>query len=337
MSDTELIRSARFRQEREASWRKLEEQLRRVERSGRSSLTFDEAEELSSLYRQAMNALSTAREISLDRALLDYLENLCVRGYLAIYAPQDSLSGIVGRFFSYGAPQAVRRSWPHFLLALLFMTFGGLAGYWLTLSNPDWYYAFVPGGLSGGRGPEASAAHLKGIIYNTEPVSIERLSAFSTSLFSHNTQVSFTAFALGVMAAVPTGFLMFYNGTVLGAFFAVHDKHDLAVDLFGWLSIHGVTELAAILIAATGGFRLGAAILFPGNKTRKNALYHAGFDAAKLAVLAAVMLLVAGILEGIFRQVITDFWLRVSIGWGIGCLWLAWLVLAGRSQKSGAR
>ena len=55
-------------------------------------------------------------------------------------------------------------------------------------------------------------------------------------------------------------------------------------------------------------------------------------------ILAAIMLLAAGVLEGVFRQVITDFWARIAIGWGIGFLWLSWLVLAGREKPAmGAR
>lgn len=330
MSDSETIRSLRFRQSREADWRKLEGLLETVEKRGLSGLDFSQADELSLLYRQAMNSLSLAREVSLDKALLDYLGSLCVRSYLAVYAPRETLSGLVARFFRSSAPRALRRSWVALLVAFFLMLAGGLAGFWLTASDPSWYYAFVPGGLGGQRGPEASEEMLRSVLYSQTPVSLERLASFSTSLFAHNTQVAIFSYALGVIAGLPAGFLMFYNGTILGAFFAIHDAKGLSGDLFGWISIHGVTEIPALIIAAAGGLRLGGAVLFPGNMSRSLALRRAGRDSVKLAIIAAIMLLVAGILEGIFRQLITDLATRVIIGWGIGALWLAWFVLAGR-------
>lgn len=334
MNKDDLMRSARFRQERETDWKELADLVSRVERDGVATLSFNQAERLTALYRQAMNALSLAREISMDRALLVYLENLCARSYLAVYAPRETIVGLVGRFFRSSCPQAVRRSWLAFLLAFLAMALGGLAAYFLTIEDSSWYYAFVPGNLSSGRGPEASVDHLRSILYDDTPPSLNQLAAFSTSLFAHNTQVSIFSFALGVMAGLPTALLIFYNGTIIGTFFAVHAEKDLAFDLFAWLSIHGVTELTAILMAAAGGFRLASAVLFPGSNTRGYALRLAGRDAIKLAILAAFMLLVAGLLEGIFRQTVQNPYLRLTIGWGAGLLWLCWFVFAGREDQA---
>ena len=104
------------------------------------------------------------------------------------------------------------------------------------------------------------------------------------------------------------------------------------MDLFGWLSIHGVTELSAIIIATAGGFRLGFAVLFPGQLTRRAALRNEGRDAAKLAIMAALMLVAAAILEGFGRQLILDRNVRIVMGWGIGLLWLTYFLRAGRNS-----
>ena len=249
--EADLIRSARFRKERETDWSRLDILLSRVERRGVEELSFSEASELSSLYRQSMNSLSLAREISLDSALLDYLQSLCTRAFLAVYAPRDRVMNVVARFFTSSGPQAVRRSWISLLLVFIFMMFGALVAYWLTRADSSWYYSFVGGGMSGGRGPEASEEALRRILYSDGNNNFDQLAAFSTRLFTHNTQVSIFAFTLGIMAGLPTSFLMFYNGTILGAFFAVHEAKGLGWDLFGWLSIHGVTELTAILMAGS--------------------------------------------------------------------------------------
>jgi len=186
--ERELIRSARFRKEREAGWQRLGVLLERVEKRGVDGLSYQEANELSSLYREALNSLSLAREISLDRALLEYLQSLCGRAYLAVYAPQRSVITVVKRYFTHRAPQAVRRSAIHFLLAMLFMGIGVFVAYWLTKQDSSWYYAFVGRDFSSGRGPEATEAYLRSVLYGRTDTDAARLAAFSTHLFTHNTR-----------------------------------------------------------------------------------------------------------------------------------------------------
>ena len=170
------------------------------------------------------------------------------------------------------------------------------------------------------------------MIYPEAGHAIDNLSAFAGYLFSHNTQIAFFLFALGVFACVPSTVLAFANGLIIGAFFGLHIDREIGIDLFGWLSIHGVTELGAIIVATAGGYRLGLAVLFPGRRSRRDALRQEGRDAAKLAVMAGTMLVIAALLEGFARQLITDLDTRLLIGWTIGGLWAAYFLLAGRDR-----
>lgn len=331
MAETVTLRSARFRAEREADWRLLESLVAQAERRGLHRMDYAAARDLAASYRRATTSLAIAREISLDRALLEYLEALTARAYLCVYAPQERLGGLVSRFFAKSAPQALRRSWLFILIGFLCMGLGALTGFVLYLENPSWYFVFLPPELAGGRSPDATTAYLRSVIYSDDP-DTTGLGAFATFLFSHNTRIAIFIFGLGVFVCLPAIALTFYNGLGIGAFMALHVDRGLGWDLGGWLSIHGVTELAAICIACGGGVQLGAAILFPGGLTRREALQRAGRDAVKLALVAAVMLVVAAILEGFFRQTVQDMTTRYAIGWGIGALWLAWAVFAGRGR-----
>ena len=330
----ETIRSSRFRMEREGDWLRLQGILDQAERRGVKSLSFEDARDLVTLYRQAVNALSVAREISLDSAIVTYLESLSARAYLLVYAPRASVRGVVSRFFLAGAPLAFRRSGIELVIAVALMVLGGVAAFALIRTDPTWFYAFVPEGLAAGRGPQASADALRRVIYDSEPGALDQLGAFATYLFSHNTRVAIFSFVFGIIACVPSALLMLYNGCIIGALAAIYVEKDLGLDLFAWLSIHGVTELSAIAVATAGGFRLGRAVLFPAEKTRKAALSDAAHDAVKLAVLAALMLLAAGLLEGFARQLVTAPMWRIVIGWGIGALWFAWLLGAGRQEDA---
>lgn len=324
-----VIRSARFRAEREADWRRLEGIVARAERAGVRSLSFDDARDLAVLYRQAMNSLSVAREISLDRSLLDYLEALCARAYLAVYAPQEPLGGLIRHTLSHAIPEAVRRSGVHLLLAFIALALGTATGWLLFLDDQSWYATFMPDEMAGPRSLTASREDLLSVIYDDGDQLLDRLSAFAAFLFSHNTRIALFAFALGVFVCLPSFALCAYQGLILGVFAALHVERGVGWDLLGWLSVHGPTELSAVVVATAGGFRLGLAVLFPGRLRRRDALRREGRDAVLLAILAALMLLVAGLLEAFPRQLVQDPMHRIVLGWAVGAAWLAYLLLAG--------
>lgn len=328
----DLIRSSRFRAEREENWKKLDELVSRAEKSGVQSLGYGNTMALASLYRQAMSSLSLARAISMDKALETYLAALCARAYLVVYAPQESIRGVTSRFLSRRIPQAVRRSWFPILLGFFMMIFGAVVAHILYRQDPSWFFTFVPGGLADGRTPEASVDYLRSTLFDDGDQNHENLAVFSTFLFSHNTQIAILIFALGVFAALPSFVLTFYNGLVLGAFVTMFADAGLGFEAFGWLSIHGVTEISAIAIACGGGARLGLAVLEPGSCSRSEALYRAGRDAVTLIILAGLMLIAAAMIEGFLRQLVQDTIWRLIVGWGIGALWLAWFLLGGRED-----
>lgn len=334
---SDAIRSARFRREREADWRRLEALVARSEQRGPKSLSFQDAADLARLYRQTVASLSVARSISLDRALLAYLEALTARAYLVVYAPAESLAGLLGRFFRHGAPAAVRQSFPFIVLAFATLAAGIACGAALFSENAAWYDVFVPRSAGDIRGPNATAEQLKSVIYPSEAGNWGGLAAFASALFSNNTQVAVFAFSLGVFGGLLTFLLVFFNGLVIGALVALHVERGLGYDIFGWLSVHGVTELGAIVIAAAGGYLLGSAVLFPGRFTRAAALRRVAGTAAKLALVAALMLFAAAGLEAFARERILDTQLRLLIGWGFGVLWLMWFASGRRPSTTGPR
>jgi len=326
---TDQLRSARFRTEREPAWARAEVLVAKAEK-GVAHMTYAEVLELSDLYQQVVNALSVARAISMDAALLAYLEALSARAYLVIHAPQESLSGLVGKLFARDIPQAVRRSWAAILIAFLALALGAVTAAVLVAQDPSWFYTFVPPGMGDGRTPDAGADYLRSTLFDTEGQEGETLSTFASFLFTHNTQIAIMIFAVGIFALIPSFVLTYYNGLIIGAFWMAFARNGLGYEVTGWLSIHGVTELTAVVMACAGGTQMGLAVINPGDLTRRAALKARGHDAVRLFGLAAIMLIVAAVVEGFFRQIVQSTEVRLAIGWGIGAAWAAWLTLAGR-------
>ncbi len=333
-----VLKSSEFRKGREAGWRELEGLVTRVERRGVRSLSLDELQRLPILYRAALSSLSVARTIALDRNLLLYLENLALRAYLAVYGPRVRPLVGLAAFFGRELPAAVRAARWHILIAALALLVGTLAGFMLTAQDEAWFSSLVPSSLGGGRGPSSTREDLLSKeIFAPWPGAAELFGIFANVLFSHNTLVGILTFGLGMAAGIPTLMLTVYQGLPLGAFIGLHYNRDLTVDFLGWLAIHGVTELGALILFAAGGLVIGEKILFPGRYTRIENLALHGRLAAQMAVGAVLMLFVAAILEGGFRQLVQSTPLRFAIGFGVGALWLVYFCYAGRGRRPGRR
>jgi uncharacterized membrane protein SpoIIM required for sporulation len=187
--------------------------------------------------------------------------------------------------------------------------------------------------LAGGRGPASTRADLYDKeIFAPSPSLIEAFGIFANVLFSHNTLVGLMTFGLGLAAGIPTVMLNVYQGLSLGAFVALHYNRGLTVDFLAWLSIHGTTELGALVLLAAGGLVIAEKILFPGRYARLENLALHGRQAALVAVGAVLMLFVAAILEGGFRQLVASTPARFAIGLGVGTLWIAYFSLCGRRR-----
>jgi uncharacterized membrane protein SpoIIM required for sporulation len=314
------LKSHRFRQEREADWKRLEELLLRAERGSAARLSDEDILALPVLYRTALSSLSVARSISLDQGLIEYLESLCTRAYFFVYGPRTKILERIARFFAHDWPASVRALGRETLASVCLTLLGAIAAYMLVREDSSWFFSFVPGGMAGGRDPTASAEYLRETLSGAE--NANGLAVFSTFLFTHNAQVALLAFALGFAFCLPTAMLLLYNGATVGGFVAVFAAAGLGVDVGGWILIHGVTELFAVMLAGAAGLKIGWTLAFPGDRARADALAEAGRISATVMGGVVVMLLLAGLLEGFGRQLVEATEARYAIAAVTAAWWL---------------
>ncbi|QTD55100.1 stage II sporulation protein M [Parasphingorhabdus cellanae] len=324
------LKSDRFRLEREADWVRLEDIVTKMEKGKARRLSDDDVLALPTLYRTLLSSLSIARESSLDAGLIDYLEGLALRSYFMVYGTQTSFGQWLKGFFGGGWSQSIREIKVDIWIALFVMIAGTLIGYVLVAGDSDWYYALVPGNFADTRVPGASEAALRETLFSTKEH--DGLGVFAAYLFSNNAQVAILAFALGFAFAVPSILLLIHNMALLGAMVWVFAQRDLTVEFIGWLSIHGTTELFAILLAGAAGIHVGRSIAFPGAKSHLKAASDAGKRAALVMAGVVIMLICAGLLEGFARQLINDTGLRYLVGGTMLTFWLVYFFVFGRSR-----
>ncbi len=332
MAGAAVLRSDRFRIEREADWTRLEEIVARMEKGKARRLSDEDVLALPTLYRTLLSSLSIARDNSLDAGLIAYLEGLALRAYFMVYGTQTSFGGWLRSFFGGGWSRAVRAIQLDIWIALSVMIAGAVLGYVLVAGDSDWFYALVPANFSDARVPGASVEALRGTLFGGQEQS--GLGVFAAFLFSNNAQVAILAFALGFAFAVPSILLLIHNMALLGAMLWVFADRGLALDFIGWLSIHGTTELFAILLAGAAGIHVGRAVAFPGDRSHLEAASEAGKRAALVMVGVILMLICAGLLEGFARQLVDNTTGRFAVGGGMLMLWLIYFIGVGRDRRS---
>lgn len=322
-----LVNASRFRAAHEDDWQRLDTIVTRIEKRSLKRLDDDELLALPLLYRTTLSSLSVARETSLDQGLIVYLEQLCTRAYFQIYGVPTSAWRQLREFFVSGWPDAVKSLWRETAVSLTLTVAGTIVGFLLVRQDPTWFYGLIPGSLAGERNPAASAEVLKAVLYQKHD---DTLGLFATFLFTHNAQIAIFAFALGFAFAVPTVLLILYNGLMLGAFLALYAAKGLTYGIGGWLMIHGTTEIFAIILSGAAGFRIGTAIAFPGKQSRMDSAIAAGRTGAVVVGGTVVMLLVAGLLEGIGRQTVNNDAMRYLIGLAMLAAWCTYFYLPRR-------
>lgn len=316
------LRSDRFRLEREADWQRLESIVVRMEKGRLRGISDEDLLALPGLYRTVASSLSIARETSLDAATLAYLESLVQRAWFVVYGPRSSLWEWLRGFLGGGWSAAVRGIAFEIAVALLVMVAGTVVGWLLVAHDQEWYYAIVGRDMAGNRVPGASVEALRGTIFgNAEK---DGMSVFTAQLFSNNAQVSILAFALGFALGIPSLLLLVHNLAGLGAMGWLYWKAGLLTDFAGWISIHGTTELFAILLSGAAGLHIGRAIAFPGNRPVLTATAEAGRRSALVMTGVVLMLVVAALLEGFARQLVDQTPGRFAVGGFMLLLWCAY-------------
>ena len=148
-----------------------------------------------------------------------------------------------------------------------------------------------------------------------------------------STGVTILLFGLGFAFGIPSILLLTYQFTMMAAMFWVFAEAGLGWEFAAWLSIHGTTEVFAIVIGGAAGIHIGRAMAFPGDRSVLAAAAASGRRAALVMAGAVLMLAVAGLLEGYGRQLVADPLLRASIGGTMLAFWIAYFVLMGRGRS----
>ncbi len=329
-----------FIEARRPRWEKLESLLDKAEAQGLRRLGLEEARALGKLYRAVSSDLLWVRARSGSAEVSEYLNDLVGRAYALTYPGQRPRLSDVWGFVARGFPALLRQEWRMYVASVLLFLAGMGFGYLGMLVDPDAAPYLVPGQHLELDPVKRAADEAAG-----EGMTVEQQAHFSSFLFTHNIQVAFLAFALGVTVGVGTALMLFINGLLLGALAQVYTAKGMAGWFWAWILPHGIPEITAICIAGAAGFVIARGQVAPRGLPRGLALRQEAVRAVKLLFGTLVLFVLAGLIEGTVSQIhppklSVAFKVSFALSVGVGVyayLCSAWMRGAGDAETFSAR
>jgi uncharacterized membrane protein SpoIIM required for sporulation len=299
-------------------------------------LTLAQSARLAVLYRWGASELLRARQIDRTGARTEYLEGLLRGAYSAVYGPAAQrrawgMRSLIVRDF----PRLVRAELPLVLLAALFIGLGTASGALVMRYDPAALTVVVPE-LHQDQTPRERVRQEA----QRETFEAGSSAVFSSFLFTHNIQVTFLVFALGLSCGLGTALVLFWNGIPLGALAAQYLASGQGPFFFAWILPHGVVELSVVAIAGAAGFVIARGLLRPRARSRSRALQDEAKRAVQLVLGGMPLLVVAGLVEGSISQLhppLLPLSFKLTFALALALANFAYLGLAGRGGASELR
>lgn len=315
----------RFIDQRKSAWERLEDLLKLLDSTSLRRLHREEVRELGRIYRRTASDLAIARAESRDPRLINYLNSLVIRAHGRIYQADAQGGSRIKNFFTREFPQTFRRTWAYTAVSFSVFLIFGVIGFVGTQYDPE-FSELV------GVAPAFRELYIETQTHWWEDLN-QANQVGASSILTHNIQVTIYTFAFGALFAVGTLFYLAINGANIASVLALTYRAGFGNDLLTFMVGHGVIELSCIFIAGGAGLLIGSAMLMPGDLSRADALKSRGKDAVRLMMGVAVLLVVAGIIEGFISPAPISAAIKFSVAGITGLALYSYLLLAGRDLE----
>jgi uncharacterized membrane protein SpoIIM required for sporulation len=312
-------------------WDALERWLESRGRRGRGDgVAVIDAAEVPQRYRRLCQQLALARDRRYGTYVVERLHRLANEIHQVLYGARGEQRSRWLAYFAGGFARIVRTEWRVVLAATLLFTLPFVAMGFIAWRVPDAALYVLPA--------EKIADFDE--MYGSAAEKLGRRGAdtdfvmFGFYIFN-NVRIAFQMFAGGLVMGLGTLFFLLFNGVVLGTVTGYVTAQGNGVSFYSFVSGHSALELTGIVLAGAAGLKLGAALIAPGQLTRKAALIAAGRSAAGIMYGAAAMLFAAAFVEA-FWSPRTTFAPEIKYAVGI-IAWVfvfAYFLFAGRSRAA---
>ncbi len=271
---------------------------------------------LASNYIELTNDLAYAQTFYAKSKTQQYLNELAIRAHQLIFKDQKSSNNKLVHFFQYEVFEAIWTIRKPLCYSLLIFLLANIIGFVSSHYDEDFVRLIM--------GDHYVNMTIENIKSGNPAAVYEQGSNWGGALAItiNNVRVAFLAFILGVFVSIGTGYILFSNGIMVGAFHYLFYKYEVLEEAMTAIWIHGTIELSVIVIAGGCGIAMGNSILFPKTFTRLESFKRAAKQAAKVLISTIPFFIVAGTLEGFVTR-----YYQVSVALCIGIILLSLLAL----------
>jgi uncharacterized membrane protein SpoIIM required for sporulation len=319
------VTKQRFLTRRRPAWQRFETLLRQRPQSAA------EVREFSRLFRELSNDLAIIRSRDWGQGLVHYLNDLVARGHHGFYSAAPADWNRLVQFLVAGFPRLFRANLGYFAVAAA-LFFVPLAVSWTAVQlDPLLALRVIPSEqleqfdemYRGESDEEAAAAESLGSFG-------EERSVMAGFYVWHNVGIALQCFARGLLLGCGTMYVLLENGIGIGSIAGYMLSRGHAERFLSFVVSHGSFELTAIAVAGGAGLMLGDALVHPGNRTRLESLRVRGLEAVQIAGGAAVMLVIAALIEAFWSPAPIPAIVKYVVGGGLWLTVAAYLAFAGR-------
>ncbi len=286
------MREVIFSRNNESKWKEMEEYL-----SGSRRIT---ADELADYYIHINDDLSYAKTFYPQSHLVSYLNEIALGLHRKIYKTKKEKKSRIKQFWRYEVPAAMRAGHKElfystvvFLVAIAIGVFSSMQDdsfVRLILGND--YVNMTLNNIDEGDPMGVYRSHSQGGMF--------------WGIAINNVRVSFLAFAFGILSSLATGYILFQNGIMVGAFQYFFIQKGLGWISFSTIFLHGALELSAIVIAGAAGMIIGNSWMFPGTYSRSVSLTKGSKRALKIIVGLVPVFIIAAVIESFVTRLYQD-------------------------------
>lgn len=321
--------TALVRRQRE-EWNEYQKMLEMARTQGLDKLGETRVSRFATLYRGVAADLARARTYGGSQELLYSLERIVGSGHNLFYRPPVRSWRRFRHFLAGGFAALARRLWRPITVALALFYVPAVLSFAAIRTQPTLAREMIPAEMIA-RAENAAAKEARGEGYYD--VTEVEMPGMASSLISNNVGVTFTAFAGGILAGAGTVLILVFNGLHLGSVAGLFANHGQSLHLWTFVAGHGVIEITAICIAGGAGLWLGSAILFPGRLTRREVLQRRAREAVSLIGGTAVMLIIAGLIEGFISTSPLPPAIKFTLAAIFGLAMVCYFALAGHAEQ----
>ena len=251
---------------------------------------------LASNYIELTNDLAYAQTFYPESKTRVYLNELAILAHQELYRDQKASGNQIGNFLCNEIPKAIWTIRRPLLYSLLIFGFSIVLGFVSAHYDMDFVRLILGDYYVDMSLENIEAGNPAGVYQQGNAL------GGSLAITINNVRVAFMAFVFGVFYSLGTGFILFNNGVMVGAFHHMFYEHGVIVEAMSAIWIHGTIELSVIVVAGGCGLAIGNSILFPGSFTRLESFKSAIKNASKVLVSTIPLFIVAGFLEGFITR-----------------------------------